>query len=113
MPQPMFEKIDANKDGKITLAEMKAAKEKFGKGRHGKGGERHFAKLDANGDGKLTQAEAAAASNRHFDRIDANKDGAVTLEEMKTARKSWGKGHGGKGHGKRGGRSKTSKTTPA
>lgn len=81
---------DANGDGKVTLAEFKAA-----------GAERHtrmFARMDANKDGKITQAEVDAAPKPGHTaghkggkggqrggmvtRMDLNKDGAVTEAEL-------------------------------
>lgn len=47
--QKMFERVDTNKDGKITRAESEKA------------ATARFAKMDANGDGVITLAEAKAA----------------------------------------------------
>jgi len=88
-----FEEFDANKDGKVTKAEMdnhRAAR---------------FEKTDTNKDGAINFDEFYQASlerhkthmERMFQRMDANKDGAVTLEEMKEARgkRGWHRGHRG------------------
>lgn len=58
-PQKMFENIDANKDGSITLEEFKAKKRKH--------------------EMKPEQLE------KQFARIDADKNGSVTLEELKAS----------------------------
>ncbi|MBO9468301.1 EF-hand domain-containing protein [Tropicibacter sp. R15_0] len=77
----MIERLDADKDGKLSMEEMEAR----GEGRKGKG----------KGDRAL----------RLFDRADANNDGVLTMEEVETAmanmgkRKGFGKRHGhGRGH---------------
>ena len=106
----MFARVDANRDGFITDAEMQA----IGAQRQAKVAERAkeradkfdpaamFARLDANKDGKITQAEADAAHNarakakggapakahsagRMFARLDSNKDNTITRAEFDTA----------------------------
>lgn len=84
---------DADRDGKVTLAEFKTS--------NAQRQDRMFARMDANKDGKVTQAEAEAAHERAeahrkraqerrgpvgmVARMDANKDGAVTRAELATA----------------------------
>lgn len=86
----MFEKIDANKDGKVTLAEANAAEKA------------RFTAIDANKDGRLTTEELQAhraskhgdkpvnpeRANKHkehgakfFAKLDANGDGAIDATE--------------------------------
>ncbi len=81
---------DADRDGKVTLAEFKAS--------NAQRQTRMFARMDANKDGKITQAEADAAAKQAeaagrtgpnggppggmLMRMDANKDGAVTKTEL-------------------------------
>lgn len=86
----LFEKIDANKDGKVTLVEAKAAEKT------------RFAAIDANKDGRLTTQELEAhraakhgdeAANperahkhkghgaKFFAKVDANGDGAIDATE--------------------------------
>ena len=84
---------DADRDGKVTLAEFKAAQ--------GERQGRMFSRMDSNKDGKVTQAEVDAVTARAeasggqprgdgprrgpgggLMRLDVNKDGAVTLAEM-------------------------------
>lgn len=117
-----FERLDANKDGKVTLAELTQSKESWlgkvdtnkdgvataaeleqsHKARHAERVAAMFAKRDTNKDGRLTQAESQMPE-RWFARSDANNDGALTAAEL-AARPAHGKGgHAGKSHGKRGG----------
>ncbi|MBA3669341.1 MAG: EF-hand domain-containing protein [Sphingomonas sp.] len=118
----MFAKVDANKDGFISSAEMDAMKAKRGEKKQAKMEQRAanfdpakaFARLDSNKDGKLTKAEVGAVkaahkasnSNGHgadrlFARVDTNKDGVVTLAEMQAMPKPKFDGNraGKPGHG--------------
>lgn len=54
-PDQKFTKMDTNKDGFITLDEIKR-----GKGNEAKDGENRFKKMDANADGKVSKAEFLA-----------------------------------------------------
>lgn len=77
-PRMVFETVDANGDGSITLEELQAV----GPGR--------FAEADTDGDGVLTrdeliaagQARVAAGVDRMIARADADADGQLTLEEL-------------------------------
>jgi Ca2+-binding EF-hand superfamily protein len=81
--------FDGDNDGKVTLAEFKAARAERQ--------DQMFARLDADKDGKVTQAEVDAGhkraeAKRHerrgrgaagmIQRMDADKDGAVTRAEL-------------------------------
>lgn len=74
-----FDAIDANRDGQITVEELRA----FRKANRGAAMIKH---LDRDGDGKVSKAEALAAAEARFDRADANKDGFITQEEVRAAR---------------------------
>lgn len=82
-----FDKLDANADGKVTAAEMDAAyttsKPAVGAAK-APSGERIKA-LDTDGDGSLSSVEHEAGSRTMFDKLDANKDGSLTAEEIKAA----------------------------
>ena len=62
----VFQKMDANIDGKVTAIERRARLKEW------------FKELDANGDGKLSPDEFVG---QRFVNIDVNKDGTVTMEE--------------------------------
>ena len=85
-----FDAIDANKDGQITMEELRA----FHAKRHGEHAGGFMKRLDTDGDGKISKAEALAAAAARFDAADANKDGFLTPDEMKAARKSHHRGPG-------------------
>lgn len=80
----MFARVDANKDGRITQAELDAMP-KRGDGRgHGAGA--MLMRLDANNDGAVTRAEMGAMAERRFQMADSNKDGWLSKGEMLTMR---------------------------
>jgi Ca2+-binding EF-hand superfamily protein len=76
--QRILERVDTDKDGKISKAEFDAE------------GSKLFAKLDENGDGKIAQSEMpqrhwARFGGQMFDRLDADHDGKVTKAEFQAA----------------------------
>lgn len=87
----MFEKLDANKNGAVTRAEVTAAVEK------------HFTEVDTNKDGTISAAELDAMHQRMhdmmFERMDTDKNGQISRDEFRAAHadmgKRWGKGHHG------------------
>lgn len=116
-----FSQIDTNKDGKISLAELTASRERWltkvdankdgvatpaeidsafqaGRATHQK---MRFEREDANKDGRLTRAETRLPS-AWFETADANKDGALTLAEFTQARQNL---HAKKGAGAHAGKS--------
>jgi Ca2+-binding EF-hand superfamily protein len=90
-----FDKLDANKDGRITAGERPQRGMRDGKGGRGD----RMAQLDTNKDGVIDRSEAAKAPKfaEHFDKLDANKDGRITVEERPQRGMRDGKG----GHGDR------------
>jgi hypothetical protein len=88
----MFAGADSDKDGKVTVDEMRAFHGREGGHHRGPhpggpegprpGGPMH---LDADGDGAVTLAEAQAGIERHFAQIDSNRDGSITAEEVQAA----------------------------
>jgi class 3 adenylate cyclase len=76
----LFNKIDINRDGKITLDEFMMWRDK------------QFNRLDKNADGSLSWFEVSAGRNKfaqklmdHFDRIDTNQDRYLSREEFREA----------------------------
>jgi len=110
--------LDANKDGKVSLAELIASKQSWLREMDGnKDGvvtraeietslqarrtdhiNKLFAEQDTNKDGSISREESRMPA-RWFARIDANSDGKLTREEL-TQRP----GHADAAHGDRGGR---------
>lgn len=89
MREAAFRQMDLDNDGFITeadrerMADAAAAK---GKGKGGRGVDRAGAGLDANNDGKVSREEFLNAPMRGFDRLDANKNGVVEAGEIENAR---------------------------
>ena len=88
--------MDADKDGKVTAAEIDAKLVRSAEGQLEelkKEREAAFAKLDTNSDGNISRVEfderyklptiKQPDAKPVLDRFDANKDGAITLEEFR------------------------------
>jgi len=79
-PTAMFERLDANRDGRLSADERPQRGE-----RHGwRGGGMRGA--DANRDGTVTAAEYQAHSAQMFTRLDANNDGRITSADHEARR---------------------------
>lgn len=76
--------MDANADGKLSADEIKAGQMARAEARASEMAARMVADHDADGDGLLTAAELGAPPlpARMFARVDANGDGAITPEEV-------------------------------
>ncbi len=111
---PMFDfaAMDANKDGKVTKAEIEAFKAaRFGEADTNKDGKlsveemivardamiakrkedrmaQMIARFDKDGDGMISQAEMPTPPNadKMFDRLDTDKDGAISQAELDAAK---------------------------
>ncbi len=93
-----FSRIDANGDGQLSQEELTA----MGREKAERRAARMLERMDENGDGVISEAEFAALSedraDRMFARADANGDGAIDRDEMenmkfKRGRHSYGR-HG-------------------
>lgn len=79
MKGEVFSRVDADGDGRISLAEW----QKVNAGKK----DADFGKTDTNGDGFISRAEADAAFDREgslkklFDKIDTNGDGSIDRAE--------------------------------
>jgi Ca2+-binding EF-hand superfamily protein len=98
-----FAKLDADRDGSVTSAEMTARRGE----RREQMQERHFDRMDSNKDGSISRSEFDAAHAKRMERggkrmgrgggkpagmqgammmrADRNGDGKITLDEMRTA----------------------------
>lgn len=124
-----FDDVDADADGKITAAEMKAhADARFAAADTDKDGflnademqahmlaqasarmqersARMIEMMDADGDGKISAAEMQEGPRkgdrfeRMLSRLDKDEDGAISRAEMEEARARWSEHHEGRGDG--------------
>ncbi|MFD1036430.1 EF-hand domain-containing protein [Sphingomonas hankookensis] len=88
-----FDKLDTDRDGKISAAERSAMTARppqgdddampgrGGRGGRGGGGGRMLERADTNRDGVVTRDEYRAVASAMFDRQDANKDGRIDAAE--------------------------------
>lgn len=103
-----FAAMDSNSDGKVSAEEMTAAREKMRAERQATMMTRMIAKFDTDGDGMLSATEMPTPPNGDamFDRIDTDKDGAISQAEADAAKQMMQERmaeRGGKGgHGKGG-----------
>jgi Ca2+-binding EF-hand superfamily protein len=111
MPKPWFDRVDADKDGFLTKAELLAAPTREQQKQAQIGAPPMFARLDANKDGKVDRAEVDKAAADMLARLDTNKDGALSADELKSGAFHGGFHRGG-GHGPAGGANEPS-TPPA
>lgn len=88
--------LDADGDGLISADELAAMEMKNMAGRMKDRAAQMVARLDTDGDGKLSAAEMASrpVSTKLFDRLDANSDGALSQEELDAAKARMAEGRG-------------------
>lgn len=88
-----FEKLDENKDGFITQAEAKSAHKRMKNERM----TNMMMRLDTNSDGEVSEAEFTAFTLTKFKKADKDGNGSLSRDEMSKARHAFGphkKGHG-------------------
>ncbi len=92
-----FAKVDADSDGFVTAEEMAALRERGNDERRAKMAERIVERMDTDDDGKLSLEEMTAKRGpaQMLERLDADGNGELSKEEIADAR-----GH--RGDGKRG-----------
>ena len=81
----MFDAMDADKDGTVTIAEMDAV-HKNAPGKEPKSSDLSSVEkikvVDKNGDGLLSAEEHAAGSRRMFSKMDIDRDGFLSRAEL-------------------------------
>jgi Ca2+-binding EF-hand superfamily protein len=79
-----FEKMDVNKDGSITAAEIDASHgaESAAWAKHRVSSAEKIKQLDSDNDGALTRSEYADGSQKMFRKLDTDSDGTLTAAEM-------------------------------
>jgi Ca2+-binding EF-hand superfamily protein len=87
-------RLDADRDGRLSRAELLGARHgarppRTGAGRGAEGGGM-FVRLDTNQDGSLTRAEFDAQLRGRFERLDSDRDGFITRDERRAARATRG-----------------------
>lgn len=115
----LFDQMDADKDGKLSAAELAAMREKAEAARKEAMATKMISRIDADGDGMLSLEEmnAGPRPKSMIERLDTDGDGAVSKAEAEAMRDRMqdrmgkgrdgghGGGHGGKGgHGRHGDR---------
>jgi Ca2+-binding EF-hand superfamily protein len=87
----MFDSMDTNRDGSVTVAEMDAAHKGHNMGEKAAAGKMSSAEkikvVDANTDGKLSAEEHVAGADKMFAQMDTDKDGLLTAAELEKGHK--------------------------
>lgn len=83
--QSIFQMMDADQSGTVTVQEMDAARAALGMAGSETSSEKIIQQADSDGDGKLTLGEWMANANAQFDAVDANKDGFIDRAEWDAA----------------------------
>lgn len=93
-----FAQVDANKDGRVTKEELASFGEQMRSKHEGDRSahmDERFAQRDANKDGKLSRQEVQRMPDQFFARIDSNKDGYLTKEELAAGKQAMHEHAGG------------------
>jgi hypothetical protein len=81
-PDEVFDRLDANSDGFLSVEELKAKARRRGVRQKG----RRLAALDKNNDGIISRDEWTGPASR-FDRLDLDKNGSLSAEEIRNRRR--------------------------
>ncbi len=99
--QASFNRVDANSDGVITLAEMdathdlqKTSRLKFWDKQDQRSASEKMRPVDLNNDGQLTRAENETTAETMFARMDTDNDGYLSKEECEKGHKQMEKQSG-------------------
>lgn len=101
-----FEQADTNKDGKLSAEEIAVARDAMIAKRKADRMAQMIARMDTDGDGMISMAEMPTPPNADemFDRVDTDKDGAISQAEADAAKEMMqdrmGKRGDRDGHGK-------------
>jgi Ca2+-binding EF-hand superfamily protein len=79
--EPLFARIDADQDGKISQKEVKKFGKEAGRRWNNRVSDAAFGRFDENGDGKIS-AEEWKSRPELFVRFDVNGDGFITRDEL-------------------------------
>ena len=85
--EKMFSRMDADNDGAISFAEIDAMEQRMESMGNGRGGDRMKARMDqlkaadANGDQSISSDEFKAAADAEFKALDTNGDGFIDAAE--------------------------------
>jgi len=80
-PEPLFARLDADQDGKISRKEAKKFEKEAGRRWNNRVSDAAFGRFDDNGDGKIS-AEEWKSRPELFARFDVNGDGFITRDEL-------------------------------
>jgi hypothetical protein len=101
-----FQKMDLNRNGRVTQHEARKATRQVHPQDWNRGGQgvhhARFAKRDLNRDGRVTQREFRSGQHARFQKTDLNRDGRVTQHEARKAKRQvraqdWGWDRDGRG----------------
>jgi Ca2+-binding EF-hand superfamily protein len=93
-----FAQVDANKDGRVTKEELASFGEQMRSKHEGDRSARmdeRFAERDTNKDGKLSRQEVQRMPDQFFARVDTNKDGFLSKEELAAGKQAMHEHAGG------------------
>ena len=93
-----FAQVDANKDGRVTKEELASFGEQMRSKHEGDRSARmdeRFTERDTNKDGKLSRQEVQRMPDQFFARVDTNKDGFLTKDELAAGKQAMHEHAGG------------------